>query len=613
MSGCPTRERSHASQAGLSAWAGPGALAAAFALLAWWSWGKWTDAQIDFGNELYIPWQLSTGKALYRDIAHRNGPLSQYLNTLWFLLFGVSIRTLVYCNLAILAVICALAHRLLGACCGRLGAAVAVLVLLGVFGFSQYLGIANYNYVTPYQHCQTHGLVLSFAMIAALVEHLRRRTLRWCGLAGVCLGLVFLTKAELVVPAAAAGTLGLALACAVAPAARRSRVALCLAGGALLPVAVGFALLWMQMPAGVALRGVLGNWSYLGIDLLADPFYARRAGLDDVPGNLRRALWMAGGITGTAVLAVALDGLLPRCRRRTAWGAAAGIALFAALVRWSELVPWPELARALPLTSLTASVVLAILCFRSRRDRAALLRRAPLALWAVFSLLLLGKIILHVRFDHYGFALAMPAALLLVAGLVHAAPEWVRRRRGGGELTRAIGLACVAAGLVFFLRSSDAIYAKKDLAVGRGRDAIWVEGPATSPRGRAIAGAMESLETLMPARATLLVLPEGIGLNYWLRRRNPSRFNLFLPTEMAAFGGEAVMLADLRAHAPDFVVLMHREYGEFGVGPFGTGPRSGRRIAAWVDANYRRLARIGAQPFGSRRFGIAILRRRRPE
>ena len=47
----------------LSSWAGPLSIAGAFALLAWWSWGKWTDVQIDFGVELYIPWQLSQGKA----------------------------------------------------------------------------------------------------------------------------------------------------------------------------------------------------------------------------------------------------------------------------------------------------------------------------------------------------------------------------------------------------------------------------------------------------------------------------------------------------------------------------------------------------------------------
>ncbi len=152
----------------LSSLLGPLSIVGAFALLAWWSWAKWTDVQIDFGLELYLPWQLSQGKALYRDIAYRNGPLSPYLNALWFRLFGVSLQTLVWCNLAILAGICALTHHLLRRSCDRFTAAVGCLVLLGVFGFSQYVGIANYNYVTPYQHAVTHGLALSLAMIAAI-------------------------------------------------------------------------------------------------------------------------------------------------------------------------------------------------------------------------------------------------------------------------------------------------------------------------------------------------------------------------------------------------------------------------------------------------------------
>jgi hypothetical protein len=146
--------------------------------------------------------------------------------------------------------------------------------------------------------------------------------------------------------------------------------------------------------------------------------------------------------------------------------------------------------------------------------------------------------------------------------------------------------------------------------VGRGSDAIVVEGPERSSRGAVIARALDRLEAAMPADASLLVLPEGIGLNYWLRRRNPTRFNLFLPAESRAFGGDAALLENLRANAPDFVVLMHRDSAEFGVGPFGQDPRNGRRLREWIDANYLRIAQIGAEPFRDRRFGLVMLRRR---
>ena len=64
-----------------------------FALLTWWSWRKWSDPIIDVGRELYVPWQITQGRVLYRDIASLFGPLSPYVNALWFTLFGVSLRT----------------------------------------------------------------------------------------------------------------------------------------------------------------------------------------------------------------------------------------------------------------------------------------------------------------------------------------------------------------------------------------------------------------------------------------------------------------------------------------------------------------------------------------
>src|SRR5687768_16039842 len=67
-----------------------------------WSWDRWPDVLVDSSRELYVPWQLSEGKVLYRDVAYVQGPLSPYLNSLWFRLFGVGFRTLALCNLVLL-------------------------------------------------------------------------------------------------------------------------------------------------------------------------------------------------------------------------------------------------------------------------------------------------------------------------------------------------------------------------------------------------------------------------------------------------------------------------------------------------------------------------------
>jgi hypothetical protein len=449
-------------------------------------------------------------------------------------------------------------------------------------------------------------------MMVALVEALRRESHGWCALAGLCFGCVLLTKAELAAPAAATAALGLTLiaVCGESGVLRKSGLAATWAFAALLPAAAFFGFFRAQMPADLALAGVLGNWSTLGGDVLRDSFYRRGAGFDDVPGNLRRAGASFGGLALGVVAASLGDRAFRVRRRRALLAAAAGCALLALLVARPALVSWNDLPRALPLTSLLACAAAVVICLRARREREVLLRFAPLALWSVYAVALLGKMILNARLSQYGFALAMPATLLLVACLIGWFPELLRRRGGGGDLFRALALAATAAAAVFFLRESNRHYEIKDFTVGSGPDTIVAENPRIQARGRIVAATLDRLRGIMPPGATLLALPEGVGLNYWLRRENSSRYNLFLPAEFEALGGEAAMLADLRAHPPDFIVLVHRDHAEFGVGPFGTDPRNGRAIMNWVGEHYRRVERIGEEPFQGRGFGTVILRYR---
>src|SRR5438477_9341054 len=100
-------------------WLGPALIAIAFVIMAIWSWGTWPDPMIDFGRELYTPWQLVQGKVLYRDVASFYGPLSPYVNALWFTIFGISLRTLALCNMAIMIGLIAMLHRLISGIADR--------------------------------------------------------------------------------------------------------------------------------------------------------------------------------------------------------------------------------------------------------------------------------------------------------------------------------------------------------------------------------------------------------------------------------------------------------------------------------------------------------------
>ena len=97
-------------------------------------------------------------------------------------------------------------------------------------------------------------------------------------------------------------------------------------------------------------------------------------------------------------------------------------------------------------------------------------------------------------------------------------------------------------------------------------------------------------------------------LNYLARRPTRTTCMNFMMTEMILFG-EQELLAALHADPPDYVLLVHKDTAEFGVGWFGQDRRYGEAIMNWVEQGYETVARFGAEPLRDRRFGISILKR----
>src|SRR5688500_13332285 len=134
-----------------------------------WTWTSWPDPVVDFGRELYVPWRLSVGDVLYRDVvSYFNGPLSPYAHALLFKVFGPSLRVLVIFNLAVIALLVAMLYRLIARAAGHLAATAAGVVFFTLFAFAQYLTTGNFNYVCPYSYELTQGIALTLAMITCL-------------------------------------------------------------------------------------------------------------------------------------------------------------------------------------------------------------------------------------------------------------------------------------------------------------------------------------------------------------------------------------------------------------------------------------------------------------
>jgi len=80
-------------------------------------------------------------------------------------------------------------------------------------------------------------------------------------------------------------------------------------------------------------------------------------------------------------------------------------------------------------------------------------------------------------------------------------------------------------------------------------------------------------------------MPEGVMLNYLLRRHSPLRVVTLMPPELMAFG-ENKILASLVSNPPDVVVLIERDVTEYGYPHFGADRRYGLEIVRWVNEHY---------------------------
>jgi Dolichyl-phosphate-mannose-protein mannosyltransferase len=543
------------------------------AFLAAWTWRKWPDVFVDFGRELYVAWRISEGARLYTDIASFNGPLSSYLNGALFKLFGVSFTTLIVANLLLLGVLVATLFFLFRAWAGTLAALTACLTFLLVFAFAQYVPAGNYNFVSPYAHELTHGLILGVLSIFCLDRWARNANIWWLLACAICVGLTFLTKTENFASAlvATAGGLGLALMSSRGSRPLLLSVVAYLAGLAI-PVVLSVGLL--------GLRSTLTPWtSLIGSRLAEDPFYLKGMGLDFPRENLLLLLrWSValGFLIGAALL------IGTRARNPGRGGAAALTFGFAALTGFVLSITGETVsqggARVLPLTSI---LLVAWFTWKSLRSRNASLETVPypvMAAFALYSFCLLAKMILFSRTWHYGFALGVPATLLLVLTLIGLP---VRNHAGSAATLRGVGIGFALLLSIGSIHRSYMWYSQKSMNLGRDGDRIRT---FHGYQGDGAQHLLDQIADEVDGDATLVAIPEGAMLNYLSRRRSPLKYTNFMPSEMAFFGEDSI-LADLERNRPDFIATVPHDFSEWGRSHFGE-PGYGEGMSRWIHLNY---------------------------
>lgn len=161
------------------------------------SWLRWGDLIIDSGREMYVPFALSRGALLYRDIFYLYWPFSPYFNALIFKISGPTIYSLVAGGILSVCAASLLVYKLCRFFLNAFFSTFVVLAFLFVFAFGYYVYLGNYNFIIPYSYPAVHSIIFSLAAFFFYFSFLRYRS-RADGLpAGLFVFLALLTRIEM--------------------------------------------------------------------------------------------------------------------------------------------------------------------------------------------------------------------------------------------------------------------------------------------------------------------------------------------------------------------------------------------------------------------------------
>ncbi len=557
------------------------------------SFEGWGDPIIDLGRDLYIPSQLLEGRILYRDLLYNYGPVAPYLLAGVTSVFGDGLAVFaafgIFFGLATLGASYAVGNRLGGV---PIGFSTAFLFLLLSFFANSTWGC---NFVLPYSFAATVGTAFSMWSFFFLQRYLHGRTdidpkgrkrdtdpsntdLVWS------VALLFAaTFSKLEIGFGIAAVHVLAWWTHKIP---RKKILLILGSGTLLAL-LFVATFAAREPTEHSLFGE--NLAKFAGDDGSAAFFEVVAGLDQPGPGLRRAFTAAGQL-GLLMVLAGFGGLAPDLAEKRRWVAAALAAL--ALAACARLLwQWADV----PIFQATPLVILGVVGICLVHDR-----KDPLVLLGIFALFSGLRVLLRFHPMWYGFYLVVPAYLFLVYGLgVRAAQKLPARR--------TVVMALAALALLLTWRFESAMWRSY-----RAKTSVLVTAKGSMrdlPDGlpETVAEFLDYAKTrLAPLKPEMVVLPEGVSLNYFTGFANPTAYYLFTPPEIGSAEVERRMIRELEATRPELLLVTSRDLSEFG--RRGIGDDYALELGEWIRGSYG-LERV----FEVQSWRLVLLRRRDAE
>jgi len=537
-------------------------------VLAWYTWGRWGDFQIDCGRELYVPSEILRGKLLYRDLFYPYGPLAPYACALLIAIFGSHLLVFYLLGIAV-AVGCAILLFELGAMLeGRAVGLTAALALL-FMGFAP--GI--FNYAFPYSYAATMGLLLSLLCSWFTLRNLFDRSGYNLLMAGLAASLTLLCKQEFGV----ACYLMLGFVMAMEAILRRSvrpllhQIAAC-APGVVLWVAIYGWFFWTLTPGFM----VDANWVGLpgtAMHNYGAVFYGY-VGQRFIPREmLQMIMCAAASVTMWSLLATGNRG--PRNI------ILAILVAIAVAHRFGQVNPTTE-------GFVTGYLVFPggmffIGCGLVAYSTYELLRKGNRrclaeAAFGIFALVPAIRVFAEIRPYDYSIYLAMPLFLVFLIAIsrcIKAATPALSADRQRRLANYLLAAEVVMLALVCIPQTSERLDTL---------ETSWGTLQLKPEQANVARQILDFISEQKRHGRQVAVLPEATILYALTGTEAPGRWYMLVPGILSP-AQEQVCLADLNRASPDYILLTARLTTEYGADYFGID--YDQTIYHWIESNYR--------------------------
>ncbi|MEW6076917.1 MAG: hypothetical protein AB1724_03810 [Thermodesulfobacteriota bacterium] len=580
------------------------AMGACFLYLLSRTWMKWGDLIVDTFREFWVPMKLLEGHVLYRDIFYEYGFFPPYLQAILFKIFGVHLYTLAGLGIVTTLLIAAAVYLIPRMFLSATVSALTVIVFFLVFAFGYYADNNNFNAILPYSFASTLFLLFILYALYFFLRFLQSGQNRFLGLWAFFMSMAMFCRIE--IPILAWGGFFVTGLVYIFNNSGKKNIPIWLL--LLLPpllTAAGYLLFIAVSGSWAGFReSVINPLLYLKSDHFQDAVM----GTADTVSSLKI---IAGSTALTLVLlpllGAAASGITSRSKSAatpTRLPALTSGLLVIALV----MIYSPDLLACYQYRCLSLFLPGGILYFAWKSIKTKDPVCLQLFCLCLTALIVASRMLLNMGPELYGFYLLVPGLivyhLIIFRGVV---PRIIRVFPSTAKPFLEVVLACFLLVLAFdYWGWSVRHYDSRTLkTVSDHGTFYWVDDHQT----RDIMTTVDYLSRNTSPEQSVVVFPEGIAVNLLADRKNPLRYCNFMPPVLQYIGEETI-IKGLSDSGADYVVVISRDASDYGYPFFGV--HYARDLYGWIRQNYRLERVIGAMPFESTQFGVAIYRKGRP-